>query len=98
MRRSYGSSWNRLPGGYPASNSHSFKRGTETLLQTFRMFISSVGLFQSLFDSQVTCAQAVFLSQEHTFVGRPSGPSSSVRYNIPSLFLPFSKCTPGSSE
>ena len=33
-------------------------RGTEVSLHTFRMFISSVGLFQSLFDSQVTCTQA----------------------------------------
>ena len=48
-------------------------RGTETSLQTFSIFISSVGLFQSLFDSQVTFTQAVFFSQEHTFSGRPGG-------------------------
>ena len=48
-------------------------RGTETSLQTFRIFISSVGLFQSLFDSQVTCTQEIFFSQEHTFSRRPNG-------------------------
>ena len=41
-------------------------RGTETSLQIFRMFISSVGASQSLLDSQPTSAQVVFLSQEHT--------------------------------
>ena len=75
----YCSNWNRLSGGYPASNSTNFMRGTEASLQTFRMFISSVGLFQSLFDSQVTCTQEVFFSQEHTFSGRPAAFSSSVR-------------------
>jgi hypothetical protein len=33
--RVYGSNWNRLPGGFPASYFSSFTRGTETLLQTF---------------------------------------------------------------
>src|SRR5580765_207107 len=93
----YGSNWKRRAGGYPASNSHSFRRGTETSLQTFRIFISSVGLFQSLFDSQVTCTQVVCFSQEHTFSGRPAAFSSSVRYKTPSLSLAFSKCTPGTS-
>ena len=50
----YGSNWNRLSGGYPAPNSNNFMRGTETSLKTFSTFINSVGLFQSLFDSQVT--------------------------------------------
>jgi len=50
----YCSNWNRLSGGYPAPNSNIFMRGTEVSLETFRMLINSVGLFQSLFDSQVT--------------------------------------------
>jgi len=32
---SYGTNWKRRAGGYPASNSQSFKRGTETSLQSF---------------------------------------------------------------
>ena len=83
----YCSNWNRRRGGYPASNSNNFMRGTETSLQTFRMFISSVGVFQSLFDSQVTCTQVVCFSQEHTFSGRPAASSSSVRYEMSEFVL-----------
>ena len=43
-------------------------RGTETSLQTFSTFISSVGLFQSLFESQVTFTQVVFFAGAH-FLG-----------------------------
>src|SRR5436190_24195357 len=53
----YGNNWNRLPGGFPASYFNIFRRGTETSLQTFRIFISSVGAAQSLFDSQATFMQ-----------------------------------------
>src|SRR5262249_39471450 len=84
-------------GRIAASNSTNFMCGTEVSLQTFRILISSVGLFQSLFDSQVTCTQVVFFSQEHTFSERPAASSSSVRYKMLSFSLPCSKCTPGTS-
>ena len=68
----YGSNWNRLPGGFPAWYSNNFTRGTEVSLQTLRMFISSVGESHSLLESQVTCTQVVFFSQEHTFTSCPA--------------------------
>src|SRR5262249_34402691 len=74
----YGSNWNRLPGGFPASYVQSFMGGTETSLQTFPIFISSVGVCQSLFDSQATFTQVVFFSQEHTLTSRPAASTSSV--------------------
>src|SRR5262245_15884279 len=78
----YCSNWNRRPGGFPASYFNSFMRGTETSLQIFRIFINSLGAFQSLFDSQVTFTQVVCFSQEHTFWSRPPASSSSVRYQV----------------
>ena len=89
----YRSNWNRRPGGFPASYFNSFMRGTETSLQIFRIFINSLGAFQSLFDSQVTFTQVVFFSQEHTFWSRPVASASSVRYQVVGLSLPSSKCT-----
>ena len=44
---------------------------TEVSLQTLRIFIISIGVLESLFDSQVTCAQEIFFNQEHTFTPRP---------------------------
>ena len=52
------------PGGTPAWYSNSFKRGTETSLQTFRMLISSVGVSQSLFEwPSISFAYLTTLSQ-----------------------------------
>src|SRR5437773_752612 len=93
----YGSSWNRLSGGAPASYFNIFRRGTETSLQTFRIFISSVGACQLLFDSQATFTQVILFSQEHTFTSRPAASTSSVRYDVLGLSLPSSKCTPCTS-
>lgn len=73
--------------------STTFVRGTVTPLQTLRMVISSLGSVQSLFDSQVTFVQVLCFSQEHTVTGRLASSTSSVRYQVPSLSLPFSRCT-----
>jgi hypothetical protein len=70
-----------------------FVRGTDTPLQTLRIFINSLGSCHSLFDSQVTFVQVVCFSQEHTVIGRLAASTSSVRYQVPSLFLPSSRCT-----
>jgi len=59
-------------------------------LQTLRIFISSLGSSQSLFDSQVTFVQVVCFSQEHTVRGRLAASTNSVRYQVPSLSLPSS--------
>ena len=77
--------------------STSFVRGTATSLQTLRIFINCVGLSQSLFDSQLTFAQVVCFSQEHTFIGRLAASTSSVLYQVPSLSVPSSKCTAGNT-
>ena len=74
-----------------------FVRGTETPLQTLRIFISCVGSSQLPFDSQLTSVQVVCLSQEHTFTGRLAASTSSVLYQVPSLSVPSSKCTAGNT-
>ena len=73
--------------------STTFVRGTVTPLQTLPMVISSLGSAQSLFDSQVTFVQVLCFSQEHTVTGRLAASTNSVRYQVPSLSLPFSRCT-----
>ena len=72
-------------------------RGTETPLQTLRIFINCVGSSQSVFDSQAIFVQVVCLSQEHTFTGRLAASTSSVLYQVPSLSVPSSKCTAGNT-
>ena len=74
-----------------------FRVGTETSLQTFRIFISWVGASQSVFDSHVTFVQVVCFSQEHTVTGRLAASTTSVRYQVPSLSVPSSRCTLGNT-
>lgn len=74
-----------------------FVRGTETALQTLRISINCVGSSQSVFDSHLTFAQVVCLSQEQIFTGRLTASTSSVLYQAPSLSAPSSKCTAGNT-
>ena len=66
-------------------------------LQTFSNFISSVGLFQSLFDSQVTCTQVVLLQPGAHFLGAAGGILQLGQIQDAEFILPSSKCTPGTS-
>src|SRR3970040_835616 len=91
----YGAIWNRRPGGAPAMYSTIFRVGTETSLQTFRIFINWVGASQSLFDSQVTFVQVVCFSQEHTVTGRLAASTRWGRYQVPGLSVRSSKCNVG---
>ena len=74
-----------------------FVRGTETPLQSLRIFINCVGSSHSGFDSQLTSVQVLCLSHEHTFTGRLAASTSSVLYQLPSLSVPSSKCTAGNT-
>ena len=65
-------------GGFPASNFNSFMARDRDVAANLPDIYQLGGRSQSLFDSQVTCTQAVCFSQEHTFTSRPAASTSSV--------------------